>query len=75
MVESVDTPDLKSCAQLGVRVQVPPRVQEGKHKCFPFFESNNLQEEYISVWVHADSDRHPPEILEEINLKLPLLLP
>ncbi len=27
VVESVDTPDLKSCAHLGVRVQVPPRVQ------------------------------------------------
>ena len=27
VVESVDTPDLKSCALLGVRVQVPPRVQ------------------------------------------------
>ena len=27
VVESVDTPDLKSCACMGVRVQVPPRVQ------------------------------------------------
>ena len=26
MVELVDTPDLKSCAHLGVRVQVPPSV-------------------------------------------------
>ena len=27
VVELVDTPDLKSCALRGVRVQVPPRVQ------------------------------------------------
>ena len=27
VVESVDTPDLKSCGHLPVRVQVPPRVQ------------------------------------------------
>ena len=27
MVELVDTPDLKSCACMGVRVQVPLRVQ------------------------------------------------
>ncbi|MEY4141177.1 MAG: hypothetical protein RL110_548, partial [Bacteroidota bacterium] len=26
VVESVDTPDLKSCGHLPVRVQVPPRV-------------------------------------------------
>jgi hypothetical protein len=26
VVELVDTPDLKSCALWGVRVQVPPRV-------------------------------------------------
>jgi four helix bundle protein len=29
MVELVDTPDLKSCACMGVRVQVPLRVQSG----------------------------------------------
>ena len=29
VVESVDTPDLKSCACTGVRVQVPPRVLSG----------------------------------------------
>ena len=28
MVELVDTPDLKSCACMGVRVQVPLRVQK-----------------------------------------------
>ena len=30
MVELVDTQDLKSCACMGVRVQVPLRVQERK---------------------------------------------
>ena len=29
VVELVDTPDLKSCALWGVRVQVPPRVLNG----------------------------------------------
>jgi hypothetical protein len=32
VVELVDTPDLKSCAHLGVRVQVPPRVQKQNEK-------------------------------------------
>jgi hypothetical protein len=30
MVELVDTPDLKSCACMGVRVQVPLRVRKTK---------------------------------------------
>ena len=69
-MELVDTPDLKSCVLLGVRVQVPPRVQEGKHLCFPFFVSNNLQKEHISVRVHADSYRHPPGKLGRISSML-----
>ena len=38
VVELVDTPDLKSCACMGVRVQVPPRVRnpDGKVRVFCF---------------------------------------
>gem|GEM_PF-4281042 len=39
VVELVDTPDLKSCDHLVVRVQVPPRVPQEKPFLRAFFNS------------------------------------
>jgi hypothetical protein len=37
VVELVDTPDLKSCGRMPVRVQVPPRVQKQCENILFFF--------------------------------------
>ena len=49
MVELVDTPDLKSCAHLGVRVQVPLRVQSSDKVGLSFF--------YLNLYVRASTLR------------------
>ena len=51
MVELVDTPDLKSCAHLGVRVQVPLRVQSSDDKS-ELFSFKALRIVPIAIGIH-----------------------
>ena len=51
MVELVDTPDLKSCALLGVRVQVPPSVQmKSRDESLGFFVSRKAEKYILTFW-------------------------
>ena len=52
MVELVDTPDLKSCACMGVRVQVPLRVREMKEDIVLLFLFIYMATIYI---LHSES--------------------
>ena len=55
MVELVDTPDLKSCALWGVRVQVPLRVQNPQQKCWGFFGFKKVEsiKKMATVYIHS----------------------